>query len=264
MSQNYTIYFNGEIAESFNPIEVKKRAQSVFRLPEDKLDLLFSGESHILKENLSQQLCEQYLDQLRHIGLVAHSQPPLPTHNNDNNTQKNMTRQTTQNTKKRSSITPYFLGCLVILGGAIFGAWQLGYMDSLIAKFEVPHPNIRNENNANSNINVIETCNDANIIALLEKILTQGIPQLVQQTAPNTLLTLQSHSHNQELYFDIDRNKRLCGVLAQFKIEDPNISGDIENPSVVYEVIYEIQKEPDQSIKLSTFRQRIVSSTLQE
>ena len=46
-------------------------------------------------------------------------------------------------------------------------------------------------------------------------------------------------------------------------MEAPDIPSNLDEPSVVYEIIYEIQKEEDNSIRLNTFRQKIISSNLQ-
>lgn len=129
---------------------------------------------------------------------------------------------------------------------------------------------INDEPDLNSLINVaqnnIDECTHPNVVTLLQKILTQGIPQLVQQTSSDIQLTIQDYDNNQELYFDENRNKRLCSVIAKFTVSAPDLPANILDPSVIYEVIYEIQKDQkdnDQSIRLSTFRQTIVSSNLQ-
>lgn len=315
MQQSYKIYFDGEIADNFNPEEVKKRAQIVFRLSDEKSAILFNGTQHILKENLSATECEQYLDQLLHIGLVAksdpllhaepiiHQEPEMATEeahyelNNASTHELPESEVIEPKTKKSSKALPFALLALIIAGGGVY-AWQSGLIelpflnddsiaDQSIAIAPKPQsppkqdkiPETQAENLAPSqsaeppqeaitNVQpekslIIEECTNTEVTVLLEKVLAQGLPQLVQRSSPDVNLTIQTYDNNQELYFDKARNKRLCGVLSKYSIDSPNISPEAENPTVVYEIIYEIQREEDQSIRLSTFRQKIISSNLQ-
>lgn len=315
MQQSYKIYFDGEIADNFNPEEVKKRAQIVFRLSDEKSAILFNGTQHILKENLSATECEQYLDQLLHIGLVAKSYPLLHAEpiiqqepeiaaeevhyelNNASTHELPESEVIEPKTKKSSKALPFALLALIIAGGGVY-AWQSGLIelpflnddnivDQSIAIAPKPQsppqqdksPETQAENLAPSqsaespqeaitNVQpekslIIEECTNPEVTVLLEKVLAQGLPQLVQRSSPDVNLTIQTYDNNQELYFDKARNKRLCGVLSKYSIDSPNISPEAENPTVVYEIIYEIQREEDQSIRLSTFRQKIISSNLQ-
>ena len=317
MQQSYKIYFDGEIADNFNPEEVKKRAQIVFRLSDEKSAILFNGTQHILKENLSATECEQYLDQLLHIGLVAKSDPLLHAapiiqqepemaaeeahYELDNSSIHNDPTESEviePKTKKTPKALPFALLALIIAGGGVY-AWQSGLIelpflndDSIVdqpiaiapkpqsppqqdknpeAQSEAPTPSQSAESpqeaittNAQPEKSlIIEECTNPEVTVLLEKVLAQGLPQLVQRSSPDVNLTIQTYDNNQELYFDKARNKRLCGVLSKYSIDSPNISPEAENPTVVYEIIYEIQREEDQSIRLSTFRQKIISSNLQ-
>ncbi|MGL4673518.1 MAG: hypothetical protein ACRCXK_01520 [Wohlfahrtiimonas sp.] len=319
MQQSYKIYFDGEIASNFNPEEVKKRAQVVFRLSEEKTAILFNGSSHILKESLSDTECAQYLDQLLHIGLIAKSDPLLhaetisyqesdviaeePYHELNADSGHEPQEIIEPKAKKISKALPIALLALIVAGGGIY-AWQSGLIELPFlnedhsieqpititppapkpaaekqpesANIQAPQETAPTETRdtettevAIEDINtpikspIIEECSDPEVINLLEKVLAQGIPQLVQRSSPDVNLTIKTYDNNQELYFDQTRNKRLCGVLAQFSIAAPNIPTNIENPSVVYEIIYEIQREEDQSVRLNTFRQKIISSNLQ-
>ncbi len=316
MQQSYKIYFDGEIADNFNPEEVKKRAQIVFRLSDEKSVILFNGTQHILKENLSATECEQYLDQLLHIGLVAKSNPLLHTElpaqqeprtvvgeihiEPDNNSYYNPEEITEPKPKikKISKILPLTLLALIVAGGGVY-AWQSGLIElpflnnnitidqpiAIAPKPQLPPqqdkiPEAQSKDPAPSQSVespqeaiatnaqpkkslIIEECTNPEVTILLEKVLAQGLPQLVQRSSPDVNLTIQTYDNNQELYFDEARNKRLCGVLSKYAINSPNISPDIENPTVTYEIIYEIQREKDQSIRLNTFRQKVISSNLQ-
>jgi len=315
MQQSYKIYFDGEIADNFNPEEVKKRAQIVFRLSDEKSSILFNGAQHILKENLSAVECEQYLNQLLHIGLVAKPDPLLHTklstqqepqaiveemHTEPDNTPYYNPEEITEpepKIKKISKVLPFALLAIIVAGGGVY-AWQSGLIevpfldnndiiiDQPIAiapksqvtpaeaktpELEQPKQNQQPESTEEiitaeiqpEKSLIIEECTNPEVTVLLEKVLAQGLPQLVQRTSPDVNLTIQTYDNNQELYFDEARNKRLCGVLSKYSIDSPNISPDAENPTVVYEIIYEIQREEDQSIRLSTFRQKIISSNLQ-
>lgn len=314
MQQSYKIYFDGEIADNFNPEEVKKRAQIVFRLSDEKSAILFNGTQHILKENLSATECEQYLNQLLHIGLVAKSDPLLhaepimqqepkviaeEAHYEVDNTSAHefqAVETIESKAKKTSKALPFALLALIIAGGGVY-AWQSGLIelpflnDDIIIDqpiaiapkpqtnpVEVKAPEVAAEQKNQQSESteelitteiqpekslVIEECTNPEVTILLEKVLAQGLPQLVQRSSPDVNLTIQTYDNNQELYFDKTRNKRLCGVLSKYSIDSPNISPDTENPSVIYEIIYEIQREEDQSIRLSTFRQKIISSNLQ-
>lgn len=162
-------------------------------------------------------------------------------------------------TQRSSAVYAWSLVVLLLAGAGV--AWKMGAIEFRSANALEAESTVTGIET--DDINIIEECTDDSSTALLEKILAQGIPELVKNSSPNATLTIQNYAYNQELYFDPNRNKRLCGVLAQYKVEGPNIPTDVENPSIVYEVIYELQKEPDQSIKLSTFRQRITSSNLQ-
>ncbi|WP_077927288.1 hypothetical protein [Wohlfahrtiimonas populi] len=315
MQQSYKIYFDGEIAGNFNPEEVKKRAQIVFKLSEEKIVILFDGTPHILKENLSAAECEQYLNQLLHIGLVAKSDPLLHAELStqqepqaiveeiytepDNTTYYNPEEITEPEPKikKASKVLPLALLAIIVAGGGVY-AWQSGLIelpflnDDIIDQpiaiapkpqttpVDVKAPEVEPEQSKQNQRSesteevitaeiqpekslIIEECTNPEVTVLLEKVLAQGLPQLVQRTSPDVNLTIQTYDNNQELYFDEARNKRLCGVLSKYSIDSPNISPDAENPTVVYEIIYEIQREDDQSIRLSTFRQKIISSNLQ-
>ena len=317
MQQSYKIYFDGEIADNFNPEEVKKRAQIVFRLSDEKSSILFNGAQHILKENVSAVECEQYLNQLLHIGLVAKSDPLLHAELStqqepqaiveeiytepDNTTYYNPEEITEpeSKTKKTSKVLPLALLAVIVAGGGVY-AWQSGLIEvpfldnndiiidqpiAIAPKSQVPPvdakaPEVKPEQSKQNQQSesteevitakiqpekslIIEECTNPEVTVLLEKVLAQGLPQLVQRTSPDVNLTIQTYDNNQELYFDEARNKRLCGVLSKYSIDSPNISPDAENPTVVYEIIYEIQREEDQSIRLSTFRQKITSSNLQ-
>lgn len=280
MQSTYKIYFDGEIAPDFELIAVQKRARAIFNLNEEKIALLFNGSTHILKNNLSADECKQHLNQLLNIGMVAKSEPTLINH--INNTGNSMTKnqeqkQLTESPKKNvTKISALLLG-LIVIGGGIY-AWKEGYITlSLDKKSTISTAVASDVNNTNatnltpdtqdlatiSNGNIIEECTAPEVNQLLEKILAQGIPELIKRSSPEINLTISDYNQNQELYFDQMRNKRLCGVLAQFSVEAPNIMQNIENPSVVYEVIYEIQKEDDSAIRLSTFRQKIISSNVQ-
>lgn len=316
MQQSYKIYFDGEIADNFNSEEVKKRAQIVFRLSEEKIAILFDGTPHILKENLSSTECEQYLNQLLNIGLVAKSDPLLHAespiqqesqtiveeiHSELDNTPYYNPEEIAEpepKIKKTSKALPFALLALIVAGGGVY-AWQSGLIelpflnDDIIidqpiaiapkpqaAPVETKAPEVAPEKPQQSQQPeateevitaeaqpekslIIEECTNPEVTVLLEKVLAQGLPQLVQRTSPDVNLTIQTYDNNQELYFDEARNKRLCGVLSKYSIDSPNISPGAENPTVVYEIIYEIQREEDQSIRLSTFRQKIISSNLQ-
>lgn len=309
MQQSYKIYFDGEIASNFNPEEVKKRAQAVFRLSDDKTTILFNGTQHVLKEHLTEQECVHFLGQLLDIGLIAKSDPALYENAHDEtsqlNTQAEMesseskdssNSESTEQTKKQSKILPATLLLSIVAGGTLY-AWQSGYIEVPFLKDDntveqpiaitPPKPNhtetinqdiekstsnqaptdIPKENITNTETPLpsplIEECTHSEVTRLLDKVLAQGLPQLVQRSSPNVNLTIQTYDNNQELYFDESRNKRLCGVLAQYSVEAPDIPSNLDEPSVVYEIIYEIQKEEDNSIRLNTFRQKIISSNLQ-
>lgn len=299
MQQHYKIYFDGEIANNFNSDEVKKRAQVVFKLSEENTLTLFNGASHTLKENLSESACRQYLEQLLNIGLIGKSEPPLPADHStttqtepldaplspDKATPITDDVMTDDASKKRttSKIMPIALIIIVMIGSALF-AWQSGYIELPFMDNEAPQlveipatpqqainapkspdaiDNRPTQTTTQKDKAIIETCDDPETTHLLEKVLAQGIPQLIARSSPNVHLTIQNYTNNQELYFDSNRNKRLCGVVAKFKVEAPNVPIEIEDPSIIYEIIYELQKEEDQSVRLSTFRQKIISSNLQ-
>lgn len=374
MEQHYKIYFDGKIADNFNPDEVKKRAQAVFRLTDEKMAILFNGAEHTLRDNLTQTACEQYLQQLRNIGLIAKSQPPLPDEseeigdeahsiaieteeaastpelltkendisndednptdtsndidedhknedsyesseisesqdiNTDSNSLEDSEPEPEQKPKAKKTSKPLLIVLLlvVVLGGGVF-AWQSGmielpFLDSANTETvdsititpkkqaepqQIPPAKIAEvastttlAENTNTSTEaeevlppkpqsmtvektIIEECNAAEITNLLGKILSQGIPQLVQRSSPDINLTIQSYTDNQELYFDSERNKRLCSVLAKYKVDAPNISSNIDEPFIMYEIIYEAQKDDDNAVRLNTFRQKILSSNLQ-
>lgn len=279
MQSKYKIYFDGEIAPNFNHEEVKKHAQAIFNLSDEKVTQLFNGSTHTLKDNLSAQDCQQYLNNLLNIGLVGKSVPPLPNHSNnkektitDHSQEPSLEKKATHpqnilNKRNRPMLSLLLLALIVAVGG--YYAWQEGYINFPDSEQPTvstnPTQSLQIDSSVKNSVteNVIQECTNPEVSQLLEKVLAEGIPQLVQRSSPEINLTITDYANNQELYYDQTRNKRLCGVLAQFSINAPNMTINIENPSVVYEVIYEIQKENNNAVRLSTFRQKIISSNLQ-
>lgn len=261
--KNYTIYFDGEIAESLNPEDVKQTAQSVFNLNNEKITTLFNGSRHILKEDLSQAQCEQYLAKLAAIGLIAKAEPDLFNTTMDTTKETLMSNNNKETSPKKTSKTLPILGLVAIIGGAAY-AWYEGHIDiPFLPKPESLESKTVADKPAIDPTNIIAQCTQPDVEQLLVKILAEGIPQLIERSSPNVTLTIQNYTDNQELYFDPAKNKRLCGVISKFAVESPNLSPDIQNPYVTYEVIYEIQKEADNSVRLSTFRQKIIASNIQ-
>lgn len=282
MQQSYTIYYDGEIADNFNPEEVKKRALIVFKLSEEDIATLFNGTQHILKENLSGSECEQYLNQLLYIGLIAKSDPPLDqaltfqTIDDQpyTDTTINNIKPTKSNTAKLYQKLKFpIITCLSIVI-AIIGiyVWQTSTLNTPIAREEEPivitlksqyqtqtdHTALALVQQSN-----VKQCSDPASITLLDQALVQGLTQLAQRSSHGIALTEQTYQDNQELYFDQTRNKRLCKILVKYSTNDSYISTKKEMPYIMYEVIYEIQKEKDTSIRFNIFKEKIISSNLQ-
>lgn len=79
----FDVYFSGKTASGQDPAEVKARIGKVFRLPDDKLDILFSGKPARIKANLGAEEAEKYRQAfLKAGGLVSivptGSKPPDP------------------------------------------------------------------------------------------------------------------------------------------------------------------------------------------
>lgn len=282
MLQSYTIYFDGEIASNFNPEEVKKRAQIMFKLSEDRTTIFFDGTQHILKENLSASDCEQYLNQLLYIGLVAKSDPSLiqeltPQTIDDRpytDTAVNHIEPTKSNTAKsyQKFKIPIIIGLSIIIAISGIYAWQTSAPNNPIPIEEAPIViTLKNQHQAQTDHTAlplaqssdVKQCSDPEAITLLDQALTQGLTQLAQRSSHGIALTEQTYQDNQELYFDPARNKRLCKVSVKYSTNASYISTNKEMPYIMYEVIYEIQKENDNRIRFDIFKEKIISSNLQ-
>lgn len=267
LHQTYTIYFDGKIADNFNPEEVKKRAQTVFKLSDENTEIFFNGDGHVLKEELSQHDCEQYLDQLLNFGLIGKTEPLLPI--TEKTVDSAIAKKQPKHFKHKTTLKYLFLFiCLTVVGATV--AWHYGLLqtpqkritinDAMTSTHPLPETApINNRIDSQNTINsTIEACTDSTTTNKLEVILKEGIFQSQQDPLATINLILKNYSDNQEIYFDAERNKRLCGVLAQYKIEGEGLSQEV---NIVYEIIYEIQKEEDQTVNLTIFRQRIIPPT---
>jgi len=68
----YQLIFAGEIKEGLNPDEVKESFARIFRVSDQQLEYLFSGESHIIKKNLNQEKILKYIVKLDEIGVISY------------------------------------------------------------------------------------------------------------------------------------------------------------------------------------------------
>jgi hypothetical protein len=69
---SYQLIFAGEIKEGLNPDEVKEAFARIFRVSERQLEYLFSGESHVIKKNLTQDKILKYIVKLDDIGVISY------------------------------------------------------------------------------------------------------------------------------------------------------------------------------------------------
>ncbi len=288
--QKYKILFKGNVEDSFNLDEVKKRTQIIFKLSDDKLEQFFSGKQFTLKENISLEDAKHYEEKLKNLGLITIVEPiDNVLSNNDNSHQYKAESKLQQPTKikeesKKSSKLPLLiLFLLLLLGGGYYYYQTTNNEQEHPQPLASPQQKIDTSNSSSQQEEeekvpsvkddkhlVIQECTSDAVVDLLKRILVEGIPQLLKQNNPSLTFTLMIGDKNQELMFDRDRNTRLCGVLAQYEIGGLDVVSPSENdtdnpvkPIVIYEVIYNISLEADNNIKLSTLKQSVVSSNIQ-
>ncbi|MCP3671289.1 MAG: hypothetical protein GY814_12820 [Gammaproteobacteria bacterium] len=74
-SQNYDIYFAGEIMEGKNPLEVKRLVSNIFKTNQEQLEKLFSGSRVRIKSNTDEETAAKYRVAFRNAGALIEVLP---------------------------------------------------------------------------------------------------------------------------------------------------------------------------------------------
>ena len=68
----YQLVFAGETKEGLNPDEVMQAFARVFRVSDEQMKHLFSGKTHIIKKDITQEQALKYVVKLDEIGAVSY------------------------------------------------------------------------------------------------------------------------------------------------------------------------------------------------
>lgn len=79
--QRFKIVFDGRVVEGVSPDQAKQNIQSLFRIPDARVEQLFSGQPVVMKSGIGQADAENYVSRLQQAGVVASmvamkNQPP--------------------------------------------------------------------------------------------------------------------------------------------------------------------------------------------
>ncbi|MGM0569810.1 YjgN family protein [Marinobacter sp.] len=69
--QQYKIVFDGRVADGFSVNQARDNIQSLFNLPDSRLEQLFSGQPVVMKSGLAPDAADNYLNRLQRAGIVA-------------------------------------------------------------------------------------------------------------------------------------------------------------------------------------------------
>ena len=70
MSEGYRLVFSGEVEEGQHPAVVKKRLAAVLKLDEQRMDMLFSGKSVVVKKAADEPTAKRYQQAFKKAGAV--------------------------------------------------------------------------------------------------------------------------------------------------------------------------------------------------
>ena len=71
MSEQYDVYFRGDIAPGHQMVEVRQRLQALFKLDDERAAKLFSGRPLAIRRELDKGGAEQYRDSLLKAGALV-------------------------------------------------------------------------------------------------------------------------------------------------------------------------------------------------
>ncbi|MEH6639190.1 MAG: hypothetical protein V7717_07960 [Porticoccaceae bacterium] len=71
MSEQYDVYFRGDIAPGHQMVEVRQRLQALFKLGDERAAKLFSGRPLAIRRDLDKDGAEQYRDSLLKAGALV-------------------------------------------------------------------------------------------------------------------------------------------------------------------------------------------------
>ena len=71
MSEQYDVYFRGDIAPGHQMVEVRQRLQALFKLDDERAAKLFSGRPLAIRRDLDKDGAEQYRDSLLKAGALV-------------------------------------------------------------------------------------------------------------------------------------------------------------------------------------------------
>ena len=86
IDSTYTIYFRGETLNNLAPALAKQNLAQLFKLPPEKIEPLFSGQTVALKKNIDQATADKFQMALKNAGLKVYLQA-VATNNNTSNPQ---------------------------------------------------------------------------------------------------------------------------------------------------------------------------------
>jgi len=107
----YQLVFSGEIKEGLNPDEVKQVFARQFSVSELQIKHLFSGETHIIKKNITQDEALKYVVKMDEIGVISYvdikqNELQLPPGITEDRRKRESRIRTDRRTFARGSIVP--------------------------------------------------------------------------------------------------------------------------------------------------------------
>lgn len=73
----YKLIFTGKVQEGFHHEDVKKKTAELFKLPSSVVEMLFSGDEHVVKKRGSREVCERIMDVMDQAGAVCRIEPEI-------------------------------------------------------------------------------------------------------------------------------------------------------------------------------------------
>jgi hypothetical protein len=74
-NKEYNLVFKGEIANQYEAKDVRKKLSIIFKIPDEKVDRLFSGGSFVIKKNISKVDALVLQQKLSAVGAITYLEP---------------------------------------------------------------------------------------------------------------------------------------------------------------------------------------------
>jgi hypothetical protein len=75
LNKEFNLMFNGEVARQYNANDVRKKLSVIFKIPDEKLDKLFSGSPFVIKKNVTKADALLLQQKLFAVGAVTYLEP---------------------------------------------------------------------------------------------------------------------------------------------------------------------------------------------